>query len=149
MEEEKKEEALELEIDSNPANGIVAIKNFETALAITKMILDEYQPFEIKNEDEKKNAKMLRARFNSMVKQIDRNRIDTLNEFTGSFVDKCNQLSVPLKERANEFGERIKAYENKMGKPEEIVCTLKFYEPKVLNKLKDFCAKYSISITVK
>ena len=67
--------------------------------------------FVIKDDNDKKIAKDIRARLNKVAEQVSRIRIDSVEEYTKEFSDQCKEIAELFKSRANEFGEVVKPYE--------------------------------------
>jgi len=152
------EEELKFELDtvSDRNTGVLAVADYDNTLALAKRILEEHPVFEITNDDDKKVAKNLRASFNKIVKSIDRRRIDTVADFTTDFTEQCNNIKVLFDDAQKALGERINAYEEAQktvavegAKVTKYTATLKFTDPKVVDKLTAFAQKYGCELTIK
>lgn len=152
------EEEIKFELDtvSDRATGLLAVSDYETTLAVTQKILDEHPVFEIATDDDKKAAKALRSSFNKVVKAIDRRRIDTIADFTTEFTEQCNTIKNMFDERQKVLGEKISAYEEAQktvavegAKVTKYTATLKFTDPKIVDKLTVFAQKNGCELVIK
>lgn len=155
---EEKEVRFELEVVSDKKNGVLKIKDYEKSLNAAAEILANNPVFVIKDDNDKKIAKDIRARLNKVAEQVSRIRIDSVEEYTKEFSDQCKEIAELFKSRANEFGEVVKPYEESqkvvaggavISKPKVITCIVKLYDEKILKKLTDFCIKNGCELVVK
>ena len=154
---EEKEVKFELEVVNDKERGVLKLGDYEKSLKVADEILAKNPVFVIEDDESKKLAKDTRARFNKVAEQVNRVRIDSVDEFTREFTNQCKEIADKFKARANEFGEVIKPYEEAQKvvagesvlKPKVITCVVKFYDEKVLKKLADFCTKNGCELSVK
>lgn len=154
---EEKEVKFELEVVSDKERGVLKLGDYEKSLETANAILANNPVFVINDDNDKKIAKDTRARLNKVAEQVNRVRIDSIDEFTKEFANQCKEIADKFKTRANEFGEIIKPYEEAqkviageiVSKPKVITCTVKFYDEKILKKLADFCTKNGCELAVK
>lgn len=79
---------------------------------LTKAIVSSFVPvFVVQNENDKKIAKKERARLNNMVKVLDRERIDRVNDLVSRFENECNTLKELIKEQSAKWDKEVKDYE--------------------------------------
>ena len=145
----------ELELKLTQTNEL-QIKNYEEQLEIAKEILEQNQVFEIKTDDDCKKAKEIRSKFNGVIKQIDRRRIDLVEELTSTFTEQCNELKTLFDNRQKEFGKVINEYVDSKKTvvapktdAKKFTATIKYYDEKISKKLEDFCIKNNCELTIK
>lgn len=152
------EEEIKFELDTvaDKTTGVLAVSSYENTLAVAKKILEEHPVFEIANDDDKKVAKNLRASFNKIVKAIDRRRIDTIADFTTEFTEQCNNIKNLFDDAQKALGEKISAYEEaqkaavvEAAKVTKFTATLKFTDPKVVDKLTKFAQTNNCELVIK
>lgn len=154
---EEKEVKFELEVVSDKASGVLKLGDYDKSLQLANEILANNPVFAIENNNDKKIAKDIRARLSKVAEQVNRVRIDSVDEFTREFTNQCKEIADKFKARADEFGEVIKPYEEAQKvvagesvlKPKVITCVVKFYDEKILKKLADFCTKNGCELSVK
>lgn len=154
---EEKEVKFELEVVNDKELGVLKLGDYEKSLETANQILANNPVFVINDDNDKKIAKDTRAKLNKVAEQVNRVRIDSVDEFTREFANQCKEIADKFKARANEFGEVIKPYEEAQKvvagesvlKPKVITCVVKFYDEKVLKKLADFCTKNGCELSVK
>lgn len=153
MAEEK--EMFELETISDKTTNVLCVKDFEKQLALAQKILEDHPVFEILTDDDKKEAKAIRASLNKVVKAVDRRRIDDIADYTNAFSEQCKQISALFDARQKEFGEKINAYEDAhkavvgVAAPTKITATLKYTDPKITKLLTDFATKHGCELVIK
>ena len=152
------EEEIKFELDtvSDRSTGVLKVNDYESTLELAKHILDVHPVFEILTDADKKEAKALRATYNKIVKEIDRRRIDTIADFTTEFREQCNSIKELFDNAQKELGQRILAYEEEHkaavvegDKVTKYTATLKFTDPKLVDKLTQFAQKYGCELVIK
>lgn len=146
---------FELVTINDKVNNVLKVKDFEKTLQTAKDIVASAN-LVITNDADKKLAKETRATFNKVVKAIDRKRIDDTNDFISQFNDECNQIKSIFDEAQKKLGEDINAYEEahkvvvvESATVAKFVATLKFSDPKVVDKLKTFAEKNGCELSIK
>lgn len=150
MEQEKRFELTSIESD-----GTLQINSYAEFLEGVKNYIASNKVFLIQDKGDLKLAKETRAEINKKIKAIDRFRIDSTEDFVSLFVSQCKTITGLLEEHQKAFGEAIKAYEEQnkavsgITKPKVITATLKFYDAKVVEKLKKFAEQNGCELTIK
>ena len=154
--DENKLDRFELDTISDRATGVLAIKDREQTFALAQQIVSEYPAFLITNDADKKVAKELRAKYNKVIKAIDRRRIDTVNDYTTDFANSCNELKAIFETVERQFKENIESYEEAqkvvvgdVSVTKKYVATIKFTDERIVKKLTDFCTKNNCELTIK
>jgi len=151
----EEKEMFELETISDKETHVLCVKDYDVQLAKVQEILEDHPVFKITNDEEKKQAKAIRASFNKAVKAIDRRRIDDIADFTSSFTEQCKTLAGLLDERQKAFGEEINAYEESQKAVanetvvKKITATLKYTDPKITDKLIKFAQTNNCELVIK
>lgn len=150
MEQEKTFDLVSVE-----SEGTLVIDSYEAFLEGVKNYIAANKVFLIQDKADLKIAKETRAEINKKIKAIDRFRIDSIEDFVSLFASQCKEVTALLNEHQKAFGEAIKAFEetqktvSTIAKPKVITATLKFYDTKVLDKLKSFAEKNGCELTIK
>ncbi len=141
---------FELETETNVKVKSLEVKNFDHSMKLVEEILDNNPAFEIRNDNDLKKAKSLRASLNKIIKQIDRRRIDTIDIITSDFSNQCNSLKAPLQQRANQYSEQIKSYEKSpvINEAKVYKATITFTNPDMVLKLQNFCLENNLTLTI-
>lgn len=151
----EEKEMFELETISDKETNVLCVKDYDIQVAKVQKILEQHPVFEITNDDEKKDAKAIRASFNKAIRAIDRRRIDDIAEFTSSFDIQCKAIANMLDERQKAFGEKINAYEAAqkavVGETavKKITATVKYTDAKITEKLRKFCITNNCELVIK
>ena len=146
---------FELETISDKERGVLTVKDYESNIALVADSLAVYKDFEIRTEEEKKDYKKKRAEINSIIKAIDRKRIDTVADYCCVFEDQCNQIKDLFNEAQLAIAEKVKEWEDRQkvvaesGKTTRFTATLKFTDEKIIKKLQDFAVKNGCELTIK
>lgn len=152
---EEKEEGIAFEIDSNAKGqkSALAVKNFDETKKQAQLILDTYKVPVIQSEDDFKKAKKIRAAYNHCIKAVNDKRISTIDEFTSDFTAQCKEIADMFKAREQEFKAAITAWDEQhkivADKQAKITVTIKFYDPKLVEKLKKFALDHNCDFSVK
>lgn len=147
---------FELVTINDKVNNVLKVKDFEKTLQTAKDIVASAN-LVITNDADKKLAKETRATFNKVVKAIDRKRIDDTNDFISQFNDECNQIKSIFDEAQKKLGEDINAYEEahkvvvveSATTSKTYVATLKFSDPKIVDKLTKFAQTNGCELSIK
>jgi len=133
---------IKTEFDSNLIQ--LKLKNKEE---LVEAIVQSFTPvFVVTNDNEKKIAKNERAKLNNVIKAIDRERIDRVNDLASNFENDCNDIKELIKAKSLEWDKEIKGYEEQQKilvegvaetKAQSYVITIP--NEKVLAKLIKFC----------
>ncbi len=149
----EKEIYFELDTVADTENGIIKINDYNYSLGLVNKILDENPAFIIESEEAYKDIYKTRAKLNKIVDAIDRKRIDTIDDFTAIFREQCNTLKLLLSKRIGEYTEEIKKWKESQNEntttKKLITATLKFYDEKLIKKIKDFAVKNNIDFKIK
>lgn len=137
--------------------GKLEVKDFDKTLADAQSIIEDNPAFIITNDVEKKEAKETRAKYNKLKDAIKDKRIADINSIVGTYDAQCKQLEKLFDNAQKEFGEQIKAYEDKQKvdsvvvetKAKEYTATITFTDEKIVEKLKTFCEKNNLKLTIK
>ena len=148
---------FELETVSSKEDGLCIRGGYANTVALVNKILDAYPSYEVTNDTQKKQAKETRATLKKCITAIDRNRIDSIADYTAQFTEQCNAIKALFEERWKEFDENIKSYEESQKivsagelKPnKKYTATIKFTDEKLIKKLTDFCEKNGCELTIK
>lgn len=149
---------FELETISDSSKGVLAVKDFESTIEIAKKIVASFAtPEVITSREQRKACFDFRANCNHSIKQIDRERIDTIEDFTSQFAEQCNAIKAIFDEKQKEIGEKIKAFDESqklvssptVNATKLITAKIKFpNDEKLIKKLTDFCAKNGIELSL-
>lgn len=147
---------FELVTVNDKETKVLKVLDFEKTLAKAQEIVSSAN-LVITNDDDKKLAKETRATFNKIVKAIDRKRIDDSTDFVSRFIEECNAIKQVFDDAQKKLGEEITAYEeahkvvvvesNEAAK--KYTATLKFTDPKVVDKLTKFATTNGCELTIK
>lgn len=134
--------------------GTLVISSYETLLEGVKNYIASNKVFLIQDKSDLTLAKKTRAEINKKIKAIDRFRIDSIEDFVSLFAEQCKTITALLNEHQEAFGEAIKTYEeqqkeNTITKPKVITATLKFYDEKIIEKLKQFAQENGCELKIK
>lgn len=155
---ELKMNTFELEtIEKKNDGSIIEIKNFEQTLESAREIVNNNPVFIITNDSEKKEAKSIRAHLNKVIKAINQKRISDVSNLVSLYESQCKEIVEIFDKAQKEFGEQIKAYEDKVKEESTIVsqeakqftATITFTDAKMVDKLISFCEKNNLTITIK
>lgn len=149
MEQEKS-----FELVSFNNKGTLEIFSYEVLLEGVKNYIASNKVFLIQDKADLKLAKETRAEINKKIKAIDRFRIDSIDDFVCLFASQCKEITSLLNEQQKAFGEAIKTYEEQqktstIAKPKVITATVKFYDPKIIEKLQQFATENNCELTIK
>lgn len=141
---------FELDTLSDAKQGILQVSNYEHTKELVDNILEQYQVFEIIDEDDLQRAKQIRAILNKITKAIDRKRIDTIEDYTRDFKEQCNTLKELIDTRSKEFSANINNFnKDKKYVAEEYVAVVTTSDAKAFKKLQEYCVKNNLNIKVK
>lgn len=136
-------------------NGTINVGSYEEILAFINGFVEANNDLVIDDAEGFKTAKEIRAAANKTIDLIKRHRIDTIKEYVGTFEERCKNLETILDNFAKGLGKKIKAYDDAQKTvsaataPKVITATLKFYDEKVVDKLKTFAEKHGCQLTIK
>lgn len=146
---------FELDVVSDKKTGLIAVKDKEHVWEIAKELVSRTPVFIIEDKEGLKKAKGWHADINAIIKGIDRKRIDTIEDFTSDFANDCNELKEFLVQHLALIKEEIKTYEDKqkavLGTTavKKFTATLKFTDPKVVDKLTKFAQQNGCELVIK
>lgn len=155
---DKNLEKFELDTVADFNSGTLTIVGgYDKALETVNEILanPDYQPPVITDKESFKLAKERRALLNNAIKQIDRRRIDAVNDFTIDFTEGCNNLKNKFAEREREFKAAIDQWTESQKTvtaettTKKFTATIKFTDEKLVKKLTDFCTENNCELTIK
>lgn len=146
---------FELDVVSDKKTGLIAVRDKERVWEIAKELVNRTPAFVIEDKEGLKRAKGWHADINAIIKGIDRKRIDTIEDFTSDFANDCNELKNFLVQHLALLKEEIKTYEDKQkavigtATVKKFTATLKFSDPKIVDKLTKFAQTNGCELTIK
>lgn len=91
-------------------NGVLEVKNFDKVFAQFEEYVKLNPAFVVKDAYDLRIAKEKRADINTIIKALDRTRIDNVQDLIGSYTEQCKAITTLLDNLQKEYGAFIKAY---------------------------------------
>ena len=151
------EQEREFSLTSIENDGTLLINSFEGLLLAVKAYVQENKVFAIQTKSDCTFARKQRAEINNKLEAIKRFRIDTVNDFVTEFNEQCKTIETLLDDLQKDYGNAIKAFtdsqklvvDTNINKPKKLTATLKFYDEKIIEKLKQFAIENNCELTIK
>lgn len=91
-------------------NGVLEVKNFDKVFAQFEEYVKLNPAFVVKDAYDLRIAKEKRADINTIIKALDRTRIDNVQDLIGDYTNQCKAITTLLDNLQKEYGAFIKAY---------------------------------------
>lgn len=135
-------------------NGQLEIKDFEEKLNWVDTYLEENKVYMITNDQELKENKETRARINKLIAEIQRYRIDNINDIISVCMSQFKTIEDKLDERQKALGKEIKTYTDSkkvvvVETKHKITATLKFYDEQLISKIQEFATANNCELSIK
>lgn len=138
-------------IITSTKDGNLELNQYEEMLKSVQSFIEDRPLFIIQDKKDYSKIKEFRTETNKALKAIKEGRIQVKEELLELFETQCKTLEGILEEHSNSLGEAIKLYDEQNGKikPKKYSVTLKFYDEKIIEKLKTFAEKNGCELTIK
>ena len=131
--------------------GVLVLNQYELLQAEINNFIANRPSLIINDKNDYKLVKEFRTQTNKVLKAIKDERLQTTRELLSAYEEQCKTLERMLDEHQKVLGESLKIFDEQNGKvkPKQISVTLKFYDTKVIDKLKKFAEQNGCELTIK
>jgi molecular chaperone DnaK (HSP70) len=140
----------EIMITANPEGDLV-LNCFEQLLEAAKQCIEDYPCFLVQSKQDQTKLRKFRSEINKKKKAIADGRKQVKEQLLETFEAQCKTIEDLLDEHQKKMGEAINAYDERNGniKQKQYSVSLKFFDEKVIEKIKQFAIENNCELTIK
>lgn len=132
-------------------DGDLVLNCYDELLEAAKQCIDDNPCFLVQTKKDQTKLREFRSNVNKKKKAIADGRKQVKEQLLETFENQCKTIENLLDEHQKKLGEAITAYDEQNGKikPKQYSVTLKFYDEKLIEKLKKFAETNNCELTIK